>query len=116
MKKYTIIFFAFILTFVFCDDEDSSEVKYCYDDITASKAKDCENLKLDEKYYKCCYFKGKMENENINTCVPLTKAEYDDIKKTIKDFEKDSGNEVDKLDCNSSYLKYSLISLLLILL
>ena len=115
MKK-NIIFFAFILTFVFCDDEDSSEVQYCGAEVSASKVKDCENLKLRDGGYKCCYFKGKMENENINTCVPLTKAEYDDIKKTIKDAEKDSRNEVDKLDCNSSYLKYSLISLLLILL
>ena len=116
MKKYTIIFFAFILTFVFCDDEDSSEVQYCDAEVSASKVKDCENLKLGDEGYKCCYFKGKIENENTNTCIPITKSQYDDIKKTIKDFEKDSGNEVDKLDCNSSYLKYSLISLLLILL
>jgi hypothetical protein len=116
MKKYTIIFFAFILTFVFCDDEDSSEVQYCDAKASASKAKDCEKLKLDEEDYKCCYFKGKLENKNRNTCVGIRKAEYDDIKKTIKDIEKDSRNKVDKLDCNSSYLKYSLISLLLILL
>ena len=116
MKKYTIIFFAFILTFVFCDDEDSSEVQYCLPGVSASKAKDCENIKLpSDEYYKCCYFKGKMDNENTNTCVPLKKSEYDDIKKTIENSEK-NGGKVDKLDCNSSYLKYSLISLLLILL
>ena len=48
MKKYTIIFFAFILTFVFCD-EDSSEVQYCSTEVSASKVKDCENLKLGDE-------------------------------------------------------------------
>ena len=48
----------------------------------------------------------------MNTCIPLTKEQYDDIDKTISDID----FEVDKLDCKSYYIEFCLLSLLFFLL
>ena len=54
-------------------------------------------------------------SNEAKTCVPLTDAQYKDIKQTIKEFEEEGG-EVKKLDCKSIYLQFSLISLLFLIL
>ena len=82
------------------DNYLNSETTYCYHGCieNASSSKYCKDLTLAKDSYKhCCYLKGKMDDVDVNTCVPLTKDQYKNIKKTIKEFEEEDGNNVKKL-------------------
>ena len=85
---------------------------------------DCEKRSFsdeekEEGAYKCCLVKMKVDSYTFKgkeySCVPLTQAEYKDIKKYIKAAEKI--NEVKDLDidCNSSYLAFSFIITLVLI-
>ena len=111
MKQHIIIFFALLITFIDCDEYCNSKEK------GVSKAKDCNTLKVDEESEEkyCCYLKGEYQGIEINRCNGLSEEEYKDIKGTIKTYES-SGGKVKKLDCNSYYLKISLLSLIILFL
>ena len=113
MKFYQIIFLLFLMTnFVNsttdCDPEGG---------LNPSGQKDCKDLNLDfqEDLKYCCFLKMKDGSNEAKTCIPLTDAEYKDIKQTIKKFEEEGG-KVKDLDCKSIYLQFSLISLLFLIL
>ena len=114
MKKYTILFCAILIFFVECD-------KGC-EGTSASSANDCQNLNITEsdKDY-CCYMYYKADNGEAKVCTEMAKVSYENIDMFIDEFEKNEkiakvNGKVKKLDCNSHYLKISLLSLLLILL
>ena len=90
----------------------------CDMEVSASKAGDCEDLEVDEskgeKY--CCFVKGTSNNKKLNTCVPITEAQYKDIDQTIKLVEGVFDGKVEKLDCKSFYLQLGLISLIWLIL
>ena len=89
---------------------------YCLKDATASKGDDCKDLEITSLDYHCCYVKGKINNEVINSCVEIKPWEYKDLKKYIEDMNKESVNAIEGIDCESIYLQLSLISLLFLLL
>ena len=114
MKKYIILLCAILIFYVECD-------KGC-EGTSASSANDCKNLNLTEadKDY-CCYLHYKSDSGVAKVCTEIAKVSYDNIDEFIDDIEKDEkivkvNGKVKKLDCNSHYLKISLLSLLLILL
>ena len=113
MKIYLVIFlFLLIIEISFITSSD------CNFGDTASKAKDCEDKDLEEgsEYKHCCYIKGKYNSgESVSSCVPLKESEYNDIDKTIKDYEENSKSKIDKLDCKSFYLQFGLISLVFLI-
>ena len=83
-----------------CNSENTS---------SASSSKDWVNLEKSSDRPYCCYVKAKDEKgDDMNFCTPLTKQEYDDIDKTIKEAE----IKVDKIDCKSYYIEVCLLSLL----
>lgn len=114
MKTYSIFIFVMLTSFIFTDD---SAKKYC-GGTDAKSAKDCKNLELISGYSHCCYLDGKDKDGNDSKgCVPVTEENYNKIKDYIDSLKKlSNGGKINKLDCNSNYLKISLISLLLILL
>ena len=84
---------------------------------------DCNDRKIDEEYYKCCYVKYSMklngEKEDGEKCEAITKANYDRINDYISDEEKDGRDveyDIKKYDCNSTYLLISIMSLIILLL
>lgn len=107
MKFYNIILFASLFLCTLSEDDN------CILKENASSAKDCKDIKTS--FYKCCYYKGKLDDEDYSRCIPLLKEQYDDIKATIKEIEKEGG-DVKKLDCKSYYLELSLLSFILLLL
>lgn len=110
MKFYKIILFVSLILYIYSED------KYCGDSsVSASKAKDCKDLKLADKYSNCCYVKGKQNNVDVSTCISLTKDQYNNIKDYIKELES-GGADVKKLDCNSYFLELSILSFILIFL
>ena len=85
-----------------------------------SKPEDCNLVKqTGPEIEKCCYQTADNYGKVINTyndkgdCVPLNKKQLDNLKTYIKYQEIQNGYEKMKIDCNSSYIKLSLISLLL---
>jgi len=108
MKFYIIIFISLILSICSADTCDPEKSK-------ASSVKDCDKLEKLNGYPYCCYFKGKDEDGERETCLPLTKDNYDNIKDYIKEFEKDGG-KVKKLDCKSFYLELSVLIFIFLLL
>ena len=104
-------FYSLVLLFILIVSMNSD----CGDD-NGKNAKDCQNQLTDADKKNgisyCCY--GKSDKDE--GCASLTKAQYDDIKQTIKDIESKSKVTVKKLDCNSLFLKFGLLNILLFLL
>lgn len=90
--------------------------------ITPSKAEDCKDdsipSTMKEKYdfTHCCY----KELENLDggkSCTLLTTRQYKNIGKYIKLTEEQNDYDYKmKIDCNSYYLKFYLLSLILFLI
>lgn len=89
--------------------------KYCGG--TASKFDDCKDLEKVEGISHCCFVEAEYNGEEAKMCVPLTKAEYDNIGDYVKKATENapSGYDYD-IDCGSSYLYISLLGLLLFLI
>ena len=70
--------------------------------------------------YKCCHLYYEQETNNIykevDTCILITHAQYDDIKKYLDDLESIYKLEKTKIHCFGSYIQFSLLILLLSLL
>lgn len=112
MKTFTILILAILISFISTDD-----TKYC-GLTTASSAKDCHDLTVQTGYKYCCYVDGKDKDGNESKgCMPVTEENYKNIKDYIDSLKKlSTGGKINKFDCNSNYLRISLISLLLFLL
>lgn len=123
MKKYTIVLFALLCIFVYCSGDDEENYDYDYDNDSecdkkesASKATECNKLKVGDDYQYCCYMHYTMDGEDpYKGCIEITKEEYKDIKKYISEAEDKYNVKIKKLDCNSAHLEIGLLSLLLIL-
>lgn len=98
------------------------------------KGNDCKALEINDdeveagkkkEDYQCCYINSVSKTLGIEgkMCKPFLKEKIQDgkIKDLIKriedgtEYPQAGKAEVKKLDCNSSFIKYSLFSLLLIL-
>ena len=99
-------------------DEDDTSHKYRHYEDCKDRAFDEEEL---ESYsYRCCYMEIEIKTLNtekdVHGCVALTQPQYDNIKRTINDFESVEGVHDVDIDCKSYYIKYGLFSLSLFLL
>lgn len=108
MKLYTFILLVLLIIYVNSTD--------CEDIQNVSKKKDC-NGKLsddDKKHYShCCY----AEDENGNkACTPITQAHFDSLEALSKAAKELGQESKGKFDCNSNYIKFGFLSLLLSLL
>ena len=107
MKFYNIILFASLILYILSEDE-------CDQKTSASKAKDCKDLKTSDGDH-CCYLKAKNDGKEYSGCTSVSKEAYDKIKDYIKEMEK-TGGKVKKLDCKSIYLELSILSFIFLLL
>ena len=92
---------------------------------TASKYDDCKGKKTSDSTAYCCYVESEGtvlgKKKTSKECEELSKAEYDNIKdyvKTQKQLAETFGaKDVDMdIDCESSYLKICLLSLIIFLI
>lgn len=114
MKIIPIFISLLLISSIYCEDEEDDS-KYCQG-INKKSVKDCENLKLSSGYKYCCFYDAKSDEGEVKGCMPLKESEYNDIKKYIEDIEKEEKDvKINKIDCNSNYLKIGLLSLLLLL-
>ena len=115
MKVYQTLAFLLLINYIICDKD------YCKG-VTGipGKAEDCTSKKNDGGY--CCFVKGRY----VNSCDAVGPESY----KHIVDFakymkkcypKKDDYNDCEEykdysIDCSSSYLIFSLLSLLILFL
>ena len=97
----------------------------CVSSTIPSKASDCNSRTVSDNQYKCCYLYMKVTFMSIESeakqCLPVTKDEYENIKEVIdktKEMAEKTGTKINKLDldCSSSYLYISLLSLIIFLI
>ena len=132
MKINQIIIFALLIIYVYSDDCESETT-------STSKPGDCGDLteqQKKQKYTKCCLVKfddiANMEADPSVTfspsspttpiitwtdgepyCKAFREKTLKNLKTYIKYFEVQNGVEKMEVDCNSNYIKLSLIGLLL---
>jgi hypothetical protein len=114
MKFYQAITILILISYVFTD------TSYCDNGkpTSPSKAEDCNSHKTNGGY--CCLVKSSKENK----CSGLGPNEYKAIKEMVKLYKKcnydigdDCGEDKDySIDCKSSYLVLSLLSLIILFL
>ena len=119
-KKILILATLFVLIKSDCEP-DETELRTTgkirdYDDCDARTS----TLELDEGgYYRCChlFYIEDLNNvySEVDTCLLVTKAEYDDIKRFIENYESHYRLEKAKIHCASYYIQFSLIFILLLL-
>ena len=81
---------------------------------------DCNSRSLDKEDGEayCCFIKYKYEGVKLESCIPVTQGQYDDIKGFIKTLENSDEMDLDdvSVDCGSNYIIISLFSLILLFL
>ena len=70
----------------------------------------------DTSMYKCCHLYYEQDTNNvyqeIDTCVLITKTQYDNIKKYLEEIESRYRIENTKIHCFGAYIQFSLLILL----
>ncbi len=123
MKAIYALISIMLLSFTYSDD-----TKTCITIDEVTKKSDCHDFKFPDEYkdYHCCFYHYKVtyngQTEEMKMCMPLDKASYDKI-----DEYKDSllskapapagyKASIESLDCNSYYLRATILGLLFILI
>ena len=118
-KKILILATFFVLIKSDCELDE-------YELRTTGKIRDYDDCdartsiaELEEGYYRCChlFYIEDLNNvySEVDRCILVTKAEYDDIKRFVENLESTNRLEKAKIHCASSYIRFSLILILLIL-
>ena len=119
LKVLFILMLSFKIIITTCESDDN------YDPLASSSScpkRTFDENEIDDNAYKCCYFHSTCpdvdldgQKEGTNHCAPVTKIDYDQIDEAIK-IAKGLGCTDVKISCISSYLKLSLIYLILMLI
>ena len=103
--------FSFINTTCRTDEDDI--IRY-------RNYKDCKDRvfdsdEIEDNAYKCCHIEIETETANVENsvegCIPLNETEFNNIRQLIKFYESQPNVDDVDIDCKSSYIKFSLISL-----
>lgn len=106
MKLHQIILILFLLSIV--------QANEC-DEVNPSKKKDCtKHSKSSESdgWKYCCY----VEANSQKGCIDYSQAQYDAIGKMTSSEKKAAKDLGGKIECESSYIAFTLLSLILIIL
>ena len=119
MKIYQILLISLcLLAFISstCQpDEENNKIRE--DD-------DCINRQLSEQeksstYTRCCFIRRKLDDNTRKgkeySCIAITENDYKNIKKLVKQMEGDTGIKDVDIDCKATFIKYTLLSIYLLL-
>ena len=108
--------FSFINTTCRTDEDDI--IRY-------RNYKDCKDRvfdsdEIEDNAYKCCHIEIEIESANVEHsfegCIPVTKNQYYNIRQLVRQYETKANVDDVDIDCNSSYVKFYIISLIIFLL
>lgn len=107
MKFYHFVLIAILIAYINTD---------CTSKISGSgvsKKSDCHDALSDTEkktYSHCCYLED--DTGSSKACLPITKETFDGLEKVFQEAEKAGNKGKGVYDCNSSYIKIGLLSLL----
>ena len=116
-KSLIILASLFVLINSDCEPDDDD----LFNLAKIREYRDCElrtsTQELEDKFmYKCCHLYYEQDTNNvyqeIDTCVLITKTQYDNIKKFLEEIESRYRIENTKIDCFGAYIQFSLLILL----
>ena len=119
--KLLIIFSIIALIKSDCEPSNEDELMQLkklreYDDCSTRTTKD--ELE-DMGAYSCCHIYYTIDSNNlykeVDTCILVTKNQYDNIKKFVDDLEEYQGYKHTKIHCNGFNIKFNLLILLFLL-
>jgi hypothetical protein len=113
MKSFLFIFVLSLLSLSSVLSEDCINIKGATKDICNKGLSEA-----DKKYYeRCCYVKYRADGADKDTekCLPLTKYKFEHMLDVKKQYAFDYSNTW-VIECNSNYVKFSLLSLVLLLI
>ena len=91
-------------------------INFCELTIPANKPDDCKDLLKGSYVNYCCYFKGKWNGVDYSGCIDITPIRLYEMKDYIEEMNKDPKFNIEKIDCESLFLKMSLIYIVLFLI
>ena len=121
MNKLILLFiitclFSFINTTCTTDENDT----YKYRDYKDCKNREFDFEEIEDNAYKCCHIEIEIESANVEHsfegCIPVTKNQYYNIRQLVRQYEAKANVDDVDIDCNSSYVKFYIISLIIFLL
>ena len=132
MKIYNLFLIFILITIIYSDDETA-----CLTVANPKSKGDCNGklskIEKEQKYAYCCYASYSKKSE-LNHCMPVEQNLYDNMSKYMKYLKKtEEASEIyyeiypDKkkskedygdysIDCNSNYLNFGIIILILFLI
>ena len=114
MKMYSLLLLLFLTFEIKCSMKDDFPTRKCseYESSNPAFSLDFCRTTLYDSDKKCCYFQYEDANEVTHYhCRELSLSQYADIDDYIDQLEENPNNgieDVEKLDCHSSYLYASL--------
>ena len=111
-----ITLFYFINSICNTEEDDISKIR---------DAEDCNRRtftedEITEGAFKCCLVEKKVDRIDFSgkefSCRVLTSEEYNKVKDLKKTLEKERGVDDVDIDCKSKYLKYGLLSFVILFL
>ena len=89
---------------------------FCNSDISATKPSDCTDLRRSSEAHFCCYFEGTWNGvANKKSCIDLSPVRKDEVNKYIEVINQETGYYIEKIVCNSTFIKINSIFLLFML-
>ena len=109
MKIYQILVFINLILI--------NSIDFCDLTVTATKPEDCKNLIKASATNYCCYFKGAWNGIPYNgNCLDITPIRYFEMKEYIEETNKESGYNIEVLNCKSFNLKFGILYFVIVIL
>ena len=116
IKIIFISFFLFSLINSTCQPEEENN-KIREPEVCNKRAFNEEEV--NSQAYKCCYMTQKVDLNSRKgkdySCIYITQNDYNNIKELIKQYERETGIDDVDIDCKSTYIRFALLSLLILL-
>ena len=110
-KLILICLFSFIKTTCITDDDDPIR----YRDYKDCKDRVFDSDEIENYAYRCCHIEIETETANVENsvegCIPLNENQFNNIRQLIREYESQPNVDDVDIDCKSSYINFSLISL-----
>ena len=111
MVKYCWIYLLLLIILHFDITKESSD---CSGE--KQSGKECRKLLDDDEGSYCCLFKIENNGQSTKICSEVDEDDYKDLQTYTNTLKNVAGYSQLEIDCNSYYLQFGLLSLILILI
>ena len=119
MKSKFFLVLCLLLLIIKCEEDEGEDLGDLCENAEETSVSGCSKIfnETVQKEYRCCYADYKVKGKNEEKgCVPVTKAQAEDLDKLKEELKEEEEYEKLEIDCDSAFLKIGLFSLLAALL